>query len=63
MTDEPQPPPVFPQYEPPDPRGPQFAHPKQARPLWKMVNKLFKPRPRQRTVKNKSLKRKKREVA
>lgn len=46
MNDEPLPAtsPVFPQYEPPDPRGPQFAHPKQAKPLWKAITKMMRPR-------------------
>ena len=55
MNDEAQPaeqsPPVFPQYQPPDPRGPQYAHRKQAAPLWKMVNKLIRPRTSQRPIK------------
>lgn len=60
MTDDLQPPPVFPQYQPPDPNGPLFAHPKQAKPLFKMIKRLMNPRPKPRPMKmkNRSSKRK-----
>lgn len=45
MTDDPQPiAPVFPQYPPANPAGQQFAHPKQAKPLFKIMGKMMSQR-------------------
>jgi hypothetical protein len=58
MTDDLQPPPVFPQYQPP---GVQVAHPKQAKPLFKIMAKMMDARFRTRVspVKNRLAHRKK----
>ena len=65
MPDEPQPQPVFPQYQPPVavPTGvAQLSHPKQQKPLFKLINRMMRPKPRTRITSKKSLKRKKRDV-
>lgn len=47
MTDE-APPPVFPQYQPPNPAGLTVIDHKQARPLLKMIRNRLQPRPKPR---------------
>lgn len=46
------PPPVFPQYAPPNPQGIQYLnHPKQAKPLLKMINRMLHPKVKPRSPK------------
>ncbi|MCE0497433.1 MAG: hypothetical protein LV481_05740 [Methylacidiphilales bacterium] len=54
MNDEPQPQPVFPQYEPPlaNPGGVMpLSHPKQQKPLFKMINRMMRPKTKPRSFK------------
>lgn len=47
MTDGEIPPQTFPNYEP-IPAGPKMADPKQAKPLFKIINRMLRPRPKSR---------------
>jgi hypothetical protein len=60
MPDE-SPPPVFPQYQPPNPNGVTVIDHRQARPLLKMIKMRLNPRPKPRVspVKKRVAKRKK----
>jgi len=48
VTEEITPPPVFPQYEPPNPAGIAIMDPRQAKPLMKMIKQRLHPRPKAR---------------
>lgn len=67
MTDGEIPPQTFPNYQPIPPvqkEGPDVAHPKQAKPLMKLINRMLKPRPKTRVshVKKRLVKKKHEEV-
>jgi hypothetical protein len=57
MTDQETPPQTFPNYAPPNPNGVVVAHPKQAKPLFKMINRMMKPKTRVSHVKKRVAKR------